>query len=155
MPLRSYQALPSPAPNARTTDSFPRLSWRQRERPDARRVGMEGGRHRMNARILIGGALLAVGAIVAGPAAPGAAGSTPQVAIENFRFTPSTLTVQTGTTVTWVNHDAEIHTVTSPAGAVASPALGNDEKVSFTFNAPRSEERRVGKECRSRWSPYH
>ena len=24
----------------------------------------------------------------------------------------------------------------------------------FTF-ADRSEERRVGKECRSRWSPYH
>ena len=22
-------------------------------------------------------------------------------------------------------------------------------------NFPRSEERRVGKECRSRWSPYH
>ena len=22
-------------------------------------------------------------------------------------------------------------------------------------NEPRSEERRVGKECRSRWSPYH
>src|SRR3712207_6860125 len=22
-------------------------------------------------------------------------------------------------------------------------------------SAPRSEERRVGKECRSRWSPYH
>src|SRR5271167_3073180 len=22
-------------------------------------------------------------------------------------------------------------------------------------NGPRSEERRVGKECRSRWSPYH
>src|SRR5947209_887069 len=24
-----------------------------------------------------------------------------------------------------------------------------------TYNVPRSEERRVGKECRSRWSPYH
>ena len=24
-----------------------------------------------------------------------------------------------------------------------------------TLNAERSEERRVGKECRSRWSPYH
>ena len=24
-----------------------------------------------------------------------------------------------------------------------------------TSTAPRSEERRVGKECRSRWSPYH
>ena len=23
------------------------------------------------------------------------------------------------------------------------------------FKADRSEERRVGKECRSRWSPYH
>ena len=23
------------------------------------------------------------------------------------------------------------------------------------LNARRSEERRVGKECRSRWSPYH
>src|SRR3712207_8116617 len=23
------------------------------------------------------------------------------------------------------------------------------------FDEPRSEERRVGKECRSRWSPYH
>ena len=23
------------------------------------------------------------------------------------------------------------------------------------YNAMRSEERRVGKECRSRWSPYH
>ena len=23
------------------------------------------------------------------------------------------------------------------------------------FNLRRSEERRVGKECRSRWSPYH
>src|SRR2546430_16165824 len=24
-----------------------------------------------------------------------------------------------------------------------------------TYLRPRSEERRVGKECRSRWSPYH
>ena len=24
-----------------------------------------------------------------------------------------------------------------------------------TFQGSRSEERRVGKECRSRWSPYH
>src|SRR2546427_11962151 len=101
MPLRSYQALPSPAPNARTTDSFPRLSWRQRERPDARRVGMEGGSHRMNARILIGGALLAVGAIVAGAAAPGAAGSAPPGGVQDFRFPPSALAGPRGTTVQW------------------------------------------------------
>ena len=28
-------------------------------------------------------------------------------------------------------------------------------KVAKDFCARRSEERRVGKECRSRWSPYH
>ena len=27
--------------------------------------------------------------------------------------------------------------------------------VERSFNPTRSEERRVGKECRSRWSPYH
>ena len=36
-------------------------------------------------------------------------------------------------------------------------ALGKGDSVSLvgfgTFS--RSEERRVGKECRSRWSPYH
>ena len=34
---------------------------------------------------------------------------------------------------------------------------GMDEGVvgDFAFFAERSEERRVGKECRSRWSPYH
>ena len=33
----------------------------------------------------------------------------------------------------------------------------NALRTSQLFNTPnmRSEERRVGKECRSRWSPYH
>ena len=30
----------------------------------------------------------------------------------------------------------------------------NIEKITEVWS-PRSEERRVGKECRSRWSPYH
>ena len=28
-------------------------------------------------------------------------------------------------------------------------------KLNYIFDHRRSEERRVGKECRSRWSPYH
>ena len=32
---------------------------------------------------------------------------------------------------------------------------GNDYFVKFNCPEFRSEERRVGKECRSRWSPYH
>src|SRR2546423_13118868 len=30
-----------------------------------------------------------------------------------------------------------------------------DLLLDVIVRAPRSEERRVGKECRSRWSPYH
>ena len=33
----------------------------------------------------------------------------------------------------------------------SSPGLGR----SHMLRSNRSEERRVGKECRSRWSPYH
>src|SRR2546430_13973703 len=29
------------------------------------------------------------------------------------------------------------------------------DTIMVTTLSPRSEERRVGKECRSRWSPYH
>ena len=32
---------------------------------------------------------------------------------------------------------------------------GKEEIFPIDFPARRSEERRVGKECRSRWSPYH
>ena len=31
----------------------------------------------------------------------------------------------------------------------------NKNGITLEGNAERSEERRVGKECRSRWSPYH
>src|SRR3712207_8653194 len=35
------------------------------------------------------------------------------------------------------------------------PHLTAVENVAFGLRTRRSEERRVGKECRSRWSPYH
>jgi len=44
-------------------------------------------------------------------------------------------------------------------GADAKHPFGTENCCIFfedgTFLEPRSEERRVGKECRSRWSPYH
>ena len=51
--------------------------------------------------------------------------------------------------------------VGNSARAQESPNVPNDEfyipqsKANYPKNQPRSEERRVGKECRSRWSPYH
>ena len=38
-----------------------------------------------------------------------------------------------------------------PRGVYAARAILEKE----SYPAVRSEERRVGKECRSRWSPYH
>src|SRR3712207_8368636 len=34
-------------------------------------------------------------------------------------------------------------------------AWRTDGRIGMVMGLPRSEERRVGKECRSRWSPYH
>ena len=34
-------------------------------------------------------------------------------------------------------------------------AKGKRQAIFQQFKPERSEERRVGKECRSRWSPYH
>src|SRR5688572_31481554 len=39
-----------------------------------------------------------------------------------------------------------------PRTATVTPETGHDAEESLE---KRSEERRVGKECRSRWSPYH
>ena len=45
------------------------------------------------------------------------------------------------------------------ADAIVNPSNRNLLQGSGTsraiYQAARSEERRVGKECRSRWSPYH
>ncbi len=64
------------------------------------------------------------------------AGSDNRVKIDNFSFTPQTLTVRPGTTVTWVNKDDVPHTVTSTEKKFKSPALDTDEQFSFTFSAP-------------------
>ena len=41
------------------------------------------------------------------------------------------------------------------AGRIASAFRGAEQLEGWAESASRSEERRVGKECRSRWSPYH
>ena len=49
--------------------------------------------------------------------------------------------------------------VSNNAGGYSFAKSGaNGRLLRYVFNQfdePRSEERRVGKECRSRWSPYH
>ena len=59
-----------------------------------------------------------------------------QVKIDNFSFTPQTLSVHTGTKVTWINKDDVPHTVTSNDQEFKSRALDTDDQFSFTFKAP-------------------
>jgi amicyanin len=57
-----------------------------------------------------------------------------QVKIDNFSFTPNTITVPVGTTVTWTNQDDVPHNVVSSEGkTLKSPVMDTDQKFSFTF----------------------
>ena len=55
------------------------------------------------------------------------------VTILNFTFSPATLTVKTGTKVTWTNNDSVTHTVTADQGAFDSKFLSPGDSFSFTF----------------------
>jgi len=72
---------------------------------------------------------LQTGAPASAQQAPAAA----EVKIDNFSFSPATLTVAAGTTVTWVNHDDIPHNIVSADKAFKSKVMDTDEKFSFTF----------------------
>ena len=69
----------------------------------------------------------------------------------NFFFTPyGGMDVSTLPLPTWLDLSAVI------VGALAGVFAARQRKLDLVgYVTTRSEERRVGKECRSRWSPYH
>jgi plastocyanin len=72
----------------------------------------------------------------AGEAVVPAAANAAAVKIDNFNFTPPTLVVAAGTTVTWTNADDSPHTVREKEGKFKSAALDTDDTFSQTFAAP-------------------
>jgi plastocyanin len=83
--------------------------------------------------------------MAAGAAAPGrtATAEADEVAIQNFMFTPASLTVQPGAAVTWTQQDRVVHTVTSgtpgaaDAGTVFDRTLsGAGAATTYTFSTP-------------------
>jgi plastocyanin len=59
--------------------------------------------------------------------------------IKNFAFDPVSLTVKTGTAVTWVNQDGPPHTIVSDAGspvAFSYDSLSTGNSYKFTFTQP-------------------
>jgi plastocyanin len=61
-------------------------------------------------------------------------GKTADVTIQNFAFSPATITVTVGTTVTWTNNDGATHTVTSDTGVFDSGNMANGKTYSRTFS---------------------
>jgi plastocyanin len=96
-----------------------------------------------NTRWMLGAVLTVLTAFAAivstqpGLAAKAADGpASAQIKIDNFTFGPTSLTVSSGTTVTWVNNDDVPHTVVSDDKVFRSKALDTDDKFSYTFTMP-------------------
>ena len=56
------------------------------------------------------------------------------VAIQNYAFNPSMLTIQKGANVTWTNYDSVQHTVVSDSSAFSSPLLNKGDTFTHQFN---------------------
>jgi plastocyanin len=67
----------------------------------------------------------------------GLPGGASTVTIQNFAFTPASITVPKGTTVTWVNEDSANHLIVSDTqGTFTSNSLPKGAKYSFKFDTP-------------------
>jgi LPXTG-motif cell wall-anchored protein len=58
------------------------------------------------------------------------------VRIVDFAFSPATVTVNVGDTVTWTNEDAAPHTATASDGSFATDSLARGASESHNFAAP-------------------
>lgn len=65
---------------------------------------------------------------------PSGNGPTASIVIQNFAFSPASITVTPGETVSVTNKDAASHTVTSDTGAFDTGLVGTNQTV--TFKAP-------------------
>jgi plastocyanin len=77
--------------------------------------------------------LIVVGALIV--AARPSQASTVPASMQNLAFSPASLTVNAGDTVTWTNHDQAPHTVTTTSGpaSFASSNLNQGDTFSYTF----------------------
>lgn len=69
------------------------------------------------------------------PVMAGSAGPD-QILIKDFMFTPMSLKIKAGSTVTWANKDDEPHTVVSDAGMFRSSALDTGDSFTYKFDKP-------------------
>jgi plastocyanin len=83
-----------------------------------------------------GAGLLAAASLAGFAGTQAAALPSPTIGIKDFQYAPAMLTVPVGTTITWINHDEEPHTVTSATGAFASAGLLTEDTFAQRFTTP-------------------
>ena len=100
-------------------------------------------KHLILAIVVIAGATVVIAGCTSssspssGPVASTASTSTASqnpVAIQNYAFSPSTLTIQKGANVTWTNYDSVQHHVVSDSSAFSSPLLNKGDTYTHQFN---------------------
>jgi len=84
--------------------------------------------------VSIGGVVLM--AALASGSSVGQAQEANAVVIKNFMFSPMSLTVKAGSTVTWRNLDGEPHSVVNDTGIFHSAALDQNDTYQFKFDKP-------------------
>ena len=82
------------------------------------------------------GVLALAFALTAAPSFAGDAAASTIVMAKDFMFAPTSLTIKSGSTVTWTNKDDEPHTVVSDAGLFRSAAMDTNESFSYKFDRP-------------------
>lgn len=84
----------------------------------------------------IAAVLMTLACLAADPIAVAGETIVVKIAAKNFMFTPTSLTIKAGSTVTWTNFDNEPHTVVSDTGLFRSGALDTNEGFTFKFDKP-------------------
>ena len=82
---------------------------------------------------LLGAAVLISQCFAINTAMAAEASKTAQVNISDFEYSPATVTIPVGGTVTWTNHDTASHTVTSNDKIIQSNTLAPGASYSHTF----------------------
>jgi plastocyanin len=80
--------------------------------------------------------ILAIAAVAALAVAGQAGAATKTINIYGYGFSPKSVTITEGDTITWYNHDNANHQVLADKGQFVSPILRPKQRFSFTFRAP-------------------
>lgn len=92
---------------------------------------------KMSSLVIVLGSLVFILAVVLRPRpAIGQAAQATDIKIDNFTFSPETLTVPANSTVTWTNKDDVPHVIASTDGLFRSKGLDTDDHYSFKFTKP-------------------